>query len=63
MTLEEIGHKFKKWQNEKKKSKTADGDEEPLATRTWNEEKQRLVKKLKNPLVEAKKKGVPWSRG
>ena len=58
MTLEEIGHKFKKWQNEKKESKTADGDEEPLATRTWNEEKQRLVKKLKNPLVEAKKKGV-----
>ena len=60
MTLEEIGHKFKKWQNEKKKSKTQDEYEsdKPLATRTWSEEKQKLVKKLKNPLVEAKKKGV-----
>ena len=58
MTLEEIGHKFKKWQNEKKKSTTTDTEDEPSTTRTWNEEKQRLVKKLKNPLVEAKKKGV-----
>ena len=73
MTLEEIGHKFKKWQNEKK-HKTAkiepDEDEEEeeedeeeddkptSSTRTWNDEKQRLVKKLKNPLIEAKKKGI-----
>jgi len=58
MTLEEIGDKFKKWQEKKKIDGEDERDQSEGETKSWMEEKEKLLEKLKNPLIVAKKNGL-----
>ena len=56
MSLEEVGKHIKKWQ-ENKKNEEQEIESDEGTTRSWKEEKQKLVRKLKNPLMDSDEEG------